>query len=210
MAQCIEVTGKYQSFDCVEVSGSNGVLLYIEAWWVDVGDPSAKNYQLARYCIMFPLSRMISILQNLEKEGGIGCWVHVTIDCKEQQQVFADEEAFGNIPKKISIMASKHPCGLVLAGVAFSRSVDGSIRSRKATSRLIIVKVNGQTRTFSSRHLRVIPYARNIFNPIMAEGYVMRVNPGIGQLSIPMKFLPKIKQVADARATNVKATWPSS
>ncbi|KAJ6879170.1 hypothetical protein NC652_032668 [Populus alba x Populus x berolinensis] len=185
MAQCIEVTGKYQSFDCVEVSGSNGVLLYIEAWWVDVGDPSAKNYQLARYCIMFPLSRMISILQNLEKEGGIGCWVHVTIDCKEQQQVFADEEAFGNIPKKISIMASKHPCGLVLAGVAFSRSVDGSIRSRKATSRLIIVK-------------------------IMAEGYVMRVNPGIGQLSIPMKFLPKIKQVADARATNVKATWSSS
>ncbi|KAL3571858.1 hypothetical protein D5086_025762 [Populus alba] len=128
---------------------------------------------------------MISILQNLEKEGGIGCWVHVTIDCKEQQQVFADEEAFGNIPKKISIMASKHPCGLVLAGVAFSRSVDGSIRSRKATSRFIIVK-------------------------IMAEGYVMRVNPGIGQLSIPMKFLPKIKQVADARATNVKATWSSS
>ncbi|KAJ6872611.1 hypothetical protein NC651_031667 [Populus alba x Populus x berolinensis] len=42
------------------------------------------------------------------------------------------------------------------AGVAFSRSVDGSIRSRKATSRLIIVE-------------------------IMAEGYVMRVNPGIGQ-----------------------------
>jgi hypothetical protein len=29
-------------------------------------------------------------------------------------------------------------------------------------------------------------------------------------LSIPMKFLPKIKQVADARATNVKATWSSS
>jgi len=63
--------GKYQSFDCVKVYGSNGVLLYIEAWWMDVSDPSGENYQLARYCIMFPLSRMIAILQNLEKEGGI-------------------------------------------------------------------------------------------------------------------------------------------
>ncbi|KAI5564331.1 hypothetical protein BDE02_14G052600 [Populus trichocarpa] len=63
--------GKYQSFDCVKVYGSNGVLLYIEAWWMDVSDPSGKNYQLARYCIMFPLSRMIAILRNLEKEGGI-------------------------------------------------------------------------------------------------------------------------------------------
>jgi len=63
--------GKYQSFDCVKVYGSNGVLLYIEAWWMDMSDPSGKNYQLARYCIMFPLSRMIAILQNLEKDGGI-------------------------------------------------------------------------------------------------------------------------------------------
>ncbi|KAB5526961.1 hypothetical protein DKX38_020808 [Salix brachista] len=34
----------------------------------------------------------------------------------------------GDIPKKISIMARKPPCGLVLAGVAISRSVDGSMR----------------------------------------------------------------------------------
>lgn len=152
--------GKYQSFDCVKVYGSNGVLLYIEAWWMDMSDPSGKNYQLARYCIMFPLSRMIAILQNLEKEGGINPKKNKstlannnyqgTKKCLEWKILL---QAFGNIPKKISIMASKLPCGLVLAGVAIRRSVDGSIRSRKSTSRLIIVKVNGQTRTFSSRHL---------------------------------------------------------
>lgn len=46
---------------------------------------------------MFPLSGMVAILQNLEKEGGTGCWVHITIDCKEQQQVFTDEEVLWQI-----------------------------------------------------------------------------------------------------------------